>query len=108
MWPIFMRLISKVGVNQNMSQSWVFAYRDFQGLDMPTVYLEQTIAQLNSMITQTGGQPMSQTHLILATNKFSLNCIRQAVYSKKFLDAGSYCNGLLDTISVGGMFDLRN
>ena len=63
MRPIFMRLLSKVGVNRNMHRSWVFAHQDFQGLGMPNVYLEQTITQLNSIVSQMGGQTHVSTSL---------------------------------------------
>ena len=55
MRPVFVRLLSKLVVNRNMHRTWVFVHQDFQGLGMPDVYLEQTIAQLNSIIAQTDG-----------------------------------------------------
>ena len=47
MQPVFLRILSRIGVNRNMHRSWVFAHKDFQGLGMPNCYLEQTIAQIN-------------------------------------------------------------
>ena len=63
MRPIFMRLLSKVGVNRNMHWSWLFALQDFQGLGMPNVYLEQTIVKRNSIVSQTGGHTHVSTSL---------------------------------------------
>jgi hypothetical protein len=64
MRPIFVYLLSKVGANRNMHRDWVFAHQDFQGLRMPNVYLEQTIAQLNSIVVQTGGHTHVSDSLI--------------------------------------------
>ena len=71
MRPIFVRLISKVGVNRNMHRSWVFAHQHFQGLGMPNVYLDQTIAQLNSIVSQMSGH----THVSASLNA----CYKQII-----------------------------
>jgi hypothetical protein len=76
MQTVFMRLLSKLGVNRNMHRDWVFAHQDFQGLGMPNVYLEQTITQLNSIMAQTDGH----THV-----SYSLN----ACYEKLLLELGT-------------------
>jgi hypothetical protein len=76
MRPVFLRLLSRLGVNRNMHRSWVFAHKDFQGLGMPHCYLEQTIAQINFLEYQ------------LETNS-KISDVMTACYEQVMLEIGT-------------------
>ena len=109
MKPFYLRLLSRLGVNRNMHRSWVFAHKDFQGLGMPDVYLEQTIAQLNYLESQTDVETPVASVLTACYEQLMLEvgtstCLFQKTYDTEgFLATNCWLKSAWEGSSVYGI-----